>query len=67
VQRVTSGAGDHIYINKIVTEKVREHFSLAKAREILLSLFVQVRFKLAGFGVFCSQDRTRRIFQFAHL
>ena len=40
---------------------------VAKVREILLSLFAQVRVVLTGFGVMCSQDRTRRIFQFAQL
>jgi hypothetical protein len=44
---------------KLSLAKVCKKFSLAKAHKNLLSLFAQVRF--------CSQDRTRRIFQFVHL
>jgi hypothetical protein len=41
-------------LTKLSLAKVRENFSLAKAREIFLSLFAQVWFTLAGFGVICS-------------
>jgi hypothetical protein len=55
------------HLTKLSLAKVREKFSMAKARKFFLSLFAQVRFTLAGFGVICSQDHTWRIFQFAHL
>jgi hypothetical protein len=64
VQPATSGAGDRgIYSIKIVTGwKLR-----GKGTRKFVSLFAQVQVVLAGFGVICSQDRTRRIFQFAQL
>jgi hypothetical protein len=53
-------------LTKLSLAKVREKCSLAKAHKIFGSLFAQVRFTLAVFGVICSQDCAGRIFQFAH-